>query len=289
MLVYAVLGTSASLSVSTTTTLAILTGAELGEVAPGRRSGGAAARLGHADAARRGDPGRGLALRLGFVANFISEPVLIGFKAGIGIVIVLDQIPKLLGIHIPRGTFVQQSARDRRAPSRRRRCRRSPSRVAMIAILVGLERFLPRVPAPLVAVAAGIGGAGAARAEGPRRRARRTHPDGPSARSTLPDFSLAAGLWPGALGIALMSFTETIAAGRAFARSDEPPPRANRELLATGLGNAAGAFLGAMPSGGGTSQTAVNRHAGARTQVAGDRHGGRHARDDVFPRPAASA
>jgi MFS superfamily sulfate permease-like transporter len=85
---------------------------------------------------------------------------------------------------------------------------------------------------------------------------------------TLPDLSLAAGLWTGALGIALMSFTETIAAGRAFARGDEKMPPANRELFATGIGNAAGAFLGAMPSGGGTSQTAVNRHAGARSQVA---------------------
>jgi len=84
----------------------------------------------------------------------------------------------------------------------------------------------------------------------------------------LPDFSLAELLWPGALGIALMSFTETMAAGRAFARSDEPPLRGNRELVATGLANAGGALLGAMPAGGGTSQTAVNRLAGARTQLA---------------------
>ena len=46
-------------------------------------------------------------LRLGFIANFISEPVLIGFKAGIGVVIVLDQLPKILGIHFPRGSFFQ--------------------------------------------------------------------------------------------------------------------------------------------------------------------------------------
>jgi MFS superfamily sulfate permease-like transporter len=70
------------------------------------------------------------------------------------------------------------------------------------------------------------------------------------------------------LGIALMSFTETIAAGRAFARNDEPLPQANRELLATGIANMGGALLGAMPGGGGTSQTAVNRLAGARTQTA---------------------
>src|SRR5262249_3570043 len=70
------------------------------------------------------------------------------------------------------------------------------------------------------------------------------------------------------LGIALMSFTETIAAGRAFAKTDEPWPQANRELLATGLANAGGALLGAMPGGGGTTQTAVNRLVGARTQMA---------------------
>jgi sulfate permease, SulP family len=65
-----------------------------------------------------------------------------------------------------------------------------------------------------------------------------------------------------------MSFTETIAAGRAFALSEEPPLRANQELLATGLGNMGGAMFGSMPAGGGTSQTAVNRLAGAQTQLA---------------------
>jgi MFS superfamily sulfate permease-like transporter len=65
-----------------------------------------------------------------------------------------------------------------------------------------------------------------------------------------------------------MSFTETIAAGRAFAQSGEPAPRPNRELFATGLANAGGALMGAMAAGGGTTQTAVNRLAGARTQAA---------------------
>ena len=75
-------------------------------------------------------------------------------------------------------------------------------------------------------------------------------------------------MWPAAAGIALMSFTETIAAARAFGAPGEPRPAPNRELLATGVANAAGGLLGAMPPGGGTSQTAVNRRAGARTQVA---------------------
>src|SRR6185295_10602885 len=85
---------------------------------------------------------------------------------------------------------------------------------------------------------------------------------------TMPDLSLIERLVPGALGIALMSFTETIAAGRAFARPGDPRLDANRELIATGVANLGGAFLGAMPAGGGTSQTAVVRFAGGRSQAA---------------------
>jgi anti-anti-sigma factor len=65
-----------------------------------------------------------------------------------------------------------------------------------------------------------------------------------------------------------MSFTETIAAGRAFAALSDPPIRPNRELVATGAANLSGAFFGAMPAGGGTSQTAVVRAVGGRTQKA---------------------
>jgi MFS superfamily sulfate permease-like transporter len=75
-------------------------------------------------------------------------------------------------------------------------------------------------------------------------------------------------LVPGALGIALMSFTESIAAGRAFASPGEPPIQANRELFATGAANLGGALFGAMPAGGGTSQTNVVRAAGGRSQKA---------------------
>ena len=266
MAIYALMGSSRPLSVSTTTTIAILTAAELGEVVPGANP----LALLRASVMLTLMVGGFLILasllRLGFIANFISEPVLIGFKAGIGIVIVLDQLPKILGIHFPRGSFFHNLlAIARGAPETS--LTTLAVGIAMILLLVGIERFVPRAPAPLIAVAAGIIGA--------RILGLQIHgvelvghiPKGlPSI--TFPEFSLAQELWPGALGIALMSFTETIAAGRAFAKSDEPPIRANRELLATGIANAGGAFLGAMPAGGGTTQTAVNRLAGARTQFA---------------------
>src|SRR5215203_398277 len=75
-------------------------------------------------------------------------------------------------------------------------------------------------------------------------------------------------MWPAAAGIALMSFTEGIAAARAFAAPGEPRLQPNRELLAVSVANVAGGLFGAMPAGGGTTQTAVNRKAGARTQAA---------------------
>jgi len=265
MAIYAVLGTSRPLSVSTTTTIAILTGALLGEVAPDADP----ATLIRATATLSVIVGGILLvaslLRLGFVANFISEPVLIGFKAGIGLVIVLDQVPKLLGIHFPKTGFF----RNLRAIVQHLPETSWPTLavgIGTIGLLVALEHFLPKAPAPLVVVAAGIAAMGLLGLQAFGVEAIGAIPRGlPSV--TLPELSLVARVWPAAVGIALMSFTETIAAARAFARSDEPPLRPNRELLATGLANMGGGFLGAMPSGGGTSQTAVNRRAGARTQI----------------------
>jgi MFS superfamily sulfate permease-like transporter len=66
-----------------------------------------------------------------------------------------------------------------------------------------------------------------------------------------------------------MSFVETIAAGRTFTGHREPRPKANQELLAIGMANFIGSLFHMMPAGGGTSQTAVTRNAGGRTQVAG--------------------
>jgi SulP family sulfate permease len=267
MVVYAVLGTSRPLSVSTTTTLAILAAAALGEAVPD----GSPASLPTASATLTLLVGVALVLaallRLGFVANFISEPVLIGFKAGIGLVIVLDQIPKLLGIHFPKASFFHNVlAIIRGLPDA------SVATVAvgaaMVGILVSIEHWLPLAPAPLIAVGSGIAGVSLFGLQAYGVRTVGQVPTG-LPPLTLPDLSLIIQLWPAAVGIALMSFTETIAAGRAFAGSGEPTPQPNRELLATGLANAGGALLGAMPAGGGTTQTAVNRLAGARSQAAG--------------------
>jgi anti-anti-sigma factor len=139
--------------------------------------------------------------------------------------------------------------------------------VATFAVLIGMERVWPHSPAPLVAVGGVIAASWYLGLKALGVSTVGLIPQGlPSL--TLPDLALVEQLVPGALGIALMSFTETIASGRAFARPDDPPIAANRELIATGAANLGGALLGAMPAGGGTSQTAVVRAAGGRTQKA---------------------
>lgn len=263
--VYAVMGSSRRLSVTTTSTIAILTADALAQTDPGGTElMGAAAMLALLVGLFLLLAGL---LRLGFLSSFISDPVLTGFKAGIGIVIIMDQIPKLLGLHLDKGTFlanvisllhnIPRSSLPTLALG-----------LCLLGLIFGLERFIPRLPAPLIGIifsialsgALGLGGRGI-------ELVGELRPGLPA--FALPDLSLAGKLWPGALGIALMSFVETIAAGRAFVGPGEPRPAADQELLAIGTANLLGSFFGNMPSGGGTSQTAVNSEAGADSQIAG--------------------
>lgn len=266
MAIYALLGTSRTLSVSTTTTLAILAATALDQAAPG----GDLAALTAAAATLTMLVGVVLVLasvlRLGFLASFISEPVLIGFRAGIAIVIVVDQIPKLLGIHFTKGSFISNVlAIGQGIPQTS-----MPTLVVGVltfAALIALMRFLPRMPVSLFIVMGAIVGSSLLGLPDHGVETVGYVPTGlPSL--TLPDLSLVSQLWPTALGMGLMSFTETIAAGRMFLKDGEPSPSANGELLSTGFANIGGALFGAMPAGGGTSQTAVNFRAGACTQAA---------------------
>jgi len=266
MVIYALLGSSRVLSVSSTTTLAILAGTQLGLAVPD----GDPAKLVTATATLAALVGVMLIaarlLNLGFAANFISTPVLTGFKAGIGLVIVLDQVPKLLGIHIDKSGFfrdvvsVAQHLPDTSLLT-------LAVAVATFSVLIGMERLWPHSPAPLVAVGGGIAASWLFGLKAMGVSTVGLIPQGFPAL-TLPDLALVAELAPGALGMALMSFTETIAAGRAFARPADPPINANRELVATGASNLGGALFGAMPAGGGTSQTAVVRSVGGQSQKA---------------------
>lgn len=267
LVAYALVGTSRPLSVSSTSTISILTAGALVEV-------GAA-----------GDPGRAAAtasllallvggillaagvLRLGFLADFISSPVLAGFKTGMGLVIAASQLGKVLGVPVEGDSFFADvwSALQQVDDA-------NPATVALalgaLAVLLVFRRWVPQVPGPLVVVVLGIALVGLTDLES-RGVALVGPVSGGLPRLALPGLAGAAALLPAAAGIALMSFIESISAARAFAAKTDPPVDADRELLALGAANLAGGMFQAYPAGGGTSQTAVNDGAGARTQVAG--------------------
>ena len=267
LVVYAVMGTSRPLSVTSTSTIAILAAGAIGQVAPGGDAGTLVATSATLALLTGAFLLLGGLLRLGVVANLISDPVLTGFKAGIGVIIVLDQLPKLLGIHIAKAGFFRDiwtivtHLPETSIPT-------LILAIVMLALMLGLEHFAPKVPAPLVTVAIGIAiSAFAGLDKAGISLVGKVEAGLPS--FAIPDLSQIEQLWPAAMGIALMSFVETAAAGRAFIRRGDVVPDANRELVATGVANLAGSLFHIMPAGGGTSQTAVNDSAGARSQVAG--------------------
>jgi high affinity sulfate transporter 1 len=267
MAVYALLGGSRTLSVSTTSTVAILTGSTL---------------LAAGIAAGSDDPSRALAtltllvgvilliaraLRLGLLIDNISEATLTGIKVGVGLTVAAGQLPSLLGIEgdPTADNFVAElrAVIDNLADISWTTVAFS---AATLAVLVGLRRVAPQVPGPLVAVVGGILLVVLAAIDEHGVALIAPVPSG-LPTPVIPSLGHLEQLLPGAFAIAIMVFLETLAVGRAVRRKSEPPIDNDQELLASGLSCAAGAFFRAMPSAGGFSQTAINQRAGARTQL----------------------
>jgi MFS superfamily sulfate permease-like transporter len=142
MMIY-VAGHLAPLSVSTTTTIAIPLGPRSSPPGWQCRADGSAATL----AVMVGVVLMiASVLRLGFVADFISEPVLVGFKSGICLVIIVDQLPKLLGIHVDKTGFFRDVAHIVQSLPQLSILTVLVS-LAVFALILGIERFVPRVPA----------------------------------------------------------------------------------------------------------------------------------------------
>ena len=268
MVVYALLGGSRTMSVSTTSTVALLTGSTLiaaGVAAEGTDPVGDLAMLtllvGLILLAAR-------LLRLGALIDNISQATLIGIKVGVGLTVAAGQFPKLLGIdRRPRRRELLRRGRRHHRRSRRREldhggvlgrnARRAPRRRA---------GSIPQLPAPLLAVALGIILVNVASIDEHGIALIAPVPSG-LPTPVAPSFDNVGALAPGAFAIAIMCFLETAAVAGAVRRRDEPPIDNDQELAANGIACVAGALFRAMPSAGGFSQTAINESAGARTQL----------------------
>ncbi|NQX33656.1 SulP family inorganic anion transporter [Herbiconiux sp. VKM Ac-2851] len=272
MLVYALLGGSRAMSVSTTSTIATLTATTL-------IAAGVAA---DSDSDSADIPADLITLtllvgvillvarllKLGSVVEVINRPTLIGIQIGVGATVAVGQLPKLLGEQgEPTGQgFIRSLVAVAEAIPLA-----NPSTivlgVASIAVLLVLKRVAPRVPGPLIVVAGGIlvsafGISGATGIDLIPAVAQGLPLPAP------PSFENVPALLPGAFAIAVMAFLESTAVARGIREPGEPAIDSNRELLATSAANLVGSFFQTLPAAGGFSQSAVNKNAGARSQLA---------------------
>lgn len=208
-------------------------------------------------------------LRLGFIANFLSKPILVGFMNGTGSVIIVGQASKLFGFPIYSQGFFRQLVELF--------SKLGDTHVLTLAVGVStflVVRYLPRVasklPAALLAVVAAIVASVVLRLDAQGVAVLGTVPAGLSP-PTLPSFEAAQlpTLAVAAVGIMLISYTGTIVASRAFAAKNHYDIDASQELLGLGVADVAVSFFQGYAVGGSAARTAVGEAAGGRTRVAG--------------------
>ena len=208
-------------------------------------------------------------LRLGFLASFISEPVLKGFIIGLALTIIVGQLPKLFGVDKVEGDFFEElfgfvgSLGATSIPT-------LVIGLISLAIVGGLKEFAPVVPGSLVAVAFGIGAVVLLGLD-----EQGVDIVGPI-QGGLPDLGVpdVAGmdylrLMPAAAGVALVGFVEGLGAAKIYAARNHYDIDPNRELFGLGAANLASGLSGGMVVNGSLSKTAVNAGAGAKSQASG--------------------
>ena len=207
--------------------------------------------------------------RLGFVTNFLSHSVLVGFTAASALIIIASQVKHLLGISIPRTDSVLETTIEVGRNL-------SSTQAATLAVGAGciggyvlVKRFAPKLPAALVVLVAALV---AMQVFGLQERGVATVGDIPSGLRglALPTFDGSAfgGLVTGAIAITLVGFVQSIAAAKVFARRHGYEVDANQELFALGMSNAAAGLFGGLPVTGGFARSAVSDSAGTRTPLA---------------------
>jgi sulfate permease, SulP family len=208
-------------------------------------------------------------IRLGWVADYFSRPVLIGYIHGVAVVLVVSQLGKLFGLDIEAQDPLPQLAEFSREVSGL-----SVDTVvvglACLAPLLLLRWLVPKVPTALIVLAVAIWASWALGLQG---RGVATVGEIPSG---LPSVSIPGGdlsdvllMIPAALGIFVVGFSDGILTARSFAGKHGQHVRAEQELAALGAANIAAGLTQSFAVGASTSRTAVNDQMGGRTQISG--------------------
>ncbi|MBW9110046.1 SulP family inorganic anion transporter [Microbacterium ureisolvens] len=206
--------------------------------------------------------------KLGFLANFLSKPILIGFVGGLALDILVSQIAKMLGVKIDSGgEFVDKVFGLVSNLETINAWSLAISAVSVTILLLG-ARFLKVVPWALVVL---VLSTLLVVLTGLDRRGVDVLGDVPAGPPTLTwpviDWQMWGALIPSAIALTLVTTAEGLLVSRSYGEKHGYPFRANRDLLAFGLGNIAAGAQGSFSMGSSTSRTAAMDQAGSRTQL----------------------
>jgi high affinity sulfate transporter 1 len=264
LLAYALLGSSRQLVVAVSSAVAIMSAATISEIAVAGSAEYLALTAALAILAGLVSIAFGV-LRLGRIAQFFSESVLLGFVFGLALLITVKQIPKILGIEA-QGETALALVRDLLPQLRETDLPTLAVGAGGIAVMIVLERRLPRVPAALVLL---LGSIAVSVALGLEAHGVKVVGDLPAglAGPSLPGIGWEAvpQLLVGALAIALVAFAEAIGPANEFAREHGGRIDPNRELIALGAANTGAGLFSGFPIGSSLSKSAANDRAGAKT------------------------
>ncbi len=267
-LAYAVMGSSRRLVVGPVSTIAVLSGSIVAGMA-----GGDPQRAQSLTAALAVVAGIALVLlgtlRVGWVAEFLSAPIVTGFVTGLVVLVILGELPALLGLPVPEGSTVDRVWALASEANQVHAATILLSALSLTILLAG-RRWARSVPWSLLVL---IGGIAASRLLGMEEHGIAVVGYVPTGLPLprLPAVSVRdlSGVVTGGLAIAMVGLAEGLAAARLFGARHHERVDADQELVANGVADLATGLVGGMPVAGSLSKTAVADRAGSRTQVCG--------------------
>ena len=207
--------------------------------------------------------------RLGFIANFLSQPILTGYLNGTALIIMVGQLPKLLGINVDAGGFFPKVA-ELASKLDQTHLPTLALGGGLLVVLVVLKKLAPSLPGALIVVVAGGVAVVALNLQNLGIAVIGTVPSGlPTPHFTLFDASTSATLLRDAVGIVLMSFTSGMLTVKSFATKNHYDVDANQELIAFGAANLASGLGQGFAVTGTGSRTAVSDSMGGKSQLVG--------------------
>src|SRR5271169_6596073 len=213
----------------------------------------------------------GAVAKLGFIADLISKPTMIGYMNGLALTILVGQLPKLFGFKVEADGFIGEIIGFVEGLANGEAVAAAAAvGIAGIVLILVLQRWLPKVPAVLIMVVLAIASTSVFHLGEHGVSLVGVLPKG-FPPLTIPHVRLAdlGPLFAGALGIALVSLADTISTASAFAARTGQEIRGNQEMMGIGAANLAAGLFQGFPVSTSGSRTAVAERSGAKTQLTG--------------------